>query len=131
VILYYYLQIKNNEIKMDIKIQQTKNNSEEIKDVDYKLEVISGPMDGLIYYLKNDIITIGRDETNDFQLSLDLTIGRKHAKIIKENGEYWIEDQNSTNGTYINNQKIKSKEKLTEDIIFMIGLTEIQFIKTI
>ena len=116
---------------MDIKIQQTKNNSEEIKDVDYKLEVISGPMDGLIYYLKNDIITIGRDETNDFQLSLDLTIGRKHAKIIKENGEYWIEDQNSTNGTYINNQKIKSKEKLTEDIIFMIGLTEIQFIKTI
>lgn len=36
-------------------------------------------------------------------------IGRTHCAIYIENGQMFIEDLNSTNGTYVNNQKIQSK----------------------
>ncbi len=84
-----------------------------------------------------DISTIEPQEENNlilklmhdnFTLSLDKdeTIGRKafgskyltnehisrnHAKIIFENGSVYIEDLNSTNGTFINDSQIKPKKK--------------------
>lgn len=39
------------------------------------------------------------------------TVSRIHAKITKEEDSYYIEDMNSTNGTYCNGELLNYKEK--------------------
>jgi len=41
--------------------------------------------------------------------------------VLLENGKWWIEDSGSTNGTYLNNQKISRKE-LTHDMKVEFGI---------
>ncbi|BAF69307.1 protein kinase domain-containing protein [Nitratiruptor sp. SB155-2] len=41
----------------------------------------------------------------------DKGISRKHAKIFNENGQWYIQDLNSTNGTYLNGQKLIPNKK--------------------
>ncbi len=59
---------------------------------------ISGSGAGRVYPLDRDEITIGRDPQNDICLS-DEGISRRHARIYRRLGLYWLEDSNSINGT--------------------------------
>ena len=56
----------------------------------------------------NDEIVIGRNDTND--ISLDgLQISNKHARLRQINSGVVIEDLNSTNGVYVNGERISRK----------------------
>ncbi len=66
-----------------------------------------------------EVITIGRHVKNDIQID-NLSVSKQHARILKHQGQYIIEDLNSTNGTYLNEKKI-SKEKLANNDIITIG----------
>lgn len=56
-------------------------------------------------------ITIGR--TNAARIVVDdSSVSRLHATIWRDNGDVWIADENSTNGTYVNEQKIIKPTKL-------------------
>ena len=50
-------------------------------------------------------ITIGRNPSSDIHID-NLGVSKQHAKIIKQDGTYIVEDLNSTNGTYINNKRV-------------------------
>ncbi|MBI2251906.1 MAG: FHA domain-containing protein [Armatimonadetes bacterium] len=50
-------------------------------------------------------LTIGRDENNDL-IIYDHFVSLKHAFIFKKEEQFYIEDLGSSNGTFINNQKI-------------------------
>ena len=47
----------------------------------------------------------------DYFIADNTAISRSHANIHTENGEYFIEDTNSTNHTYINGKLINSNVK--------------------
>lgn len=50
--------------------------------------------------------TVGRDEEN--KLHIDSTaVSRFHAVLFAENGEHYVQDMESTNGTFLNGKKIK------------------------
>ena len=53
-------------------------------------------------------ITIGRDPENDIQID-SLAVSRMHARIVKGQDCYMIEDFNSTNSTFVNGKKINKK----------------------
>ncbi len=53
----------------------------------------------------NDSFKIGRDETCQVHISDDL-VSRIHAEVNYENDQWWIIDQNSTNGSFIGGEKI-------------------------
>ncbi len=73
------------------------------------------------YFLKKEKNFIGKQ--GDLDLVLDSeSISRLHALICKEDGEYMLEDLNSTNGTYLNEKPLKYKEK----VILKVG-DEIRF----
>lgn len=55
---------------------------------------------------------IGKDETCDFTIRGDTYISRKHARIFKRGTEYFIEDLDSTNGTFIDGKPAVGKVKL-------------------
>ncbi len=59
-----------------------------------------------IYEVGKKPVSIGRDNSNDIVI-LDDLVSRRHARVFLEGDEYWIEDLNSTNGTYLNNVPIE------------------------
>ena len=69
-------------------------------------------------------ITIGRT-AGDLILPDD-TISRSHAKISLVQGRYFIEDLGSTNGTYVNNQKV-SQSPLNSGDVIRLGSIELLF----
>ena len=57
----------------------------------------------------------GRDYIGEEQLKELETISRKHARFFLENGEWMVEDLDSTNGSYIEKKRFK-KVKLTDGL---------------
>ena len=56
---------------------------------------------------------IGRDrDYNDYIISDNRHVGRSHAKIMMEEGEWFITDLNSLNHTFVDNKQIPSEEKI-------------------
>lgn len=74
------------------------------------LVIERGDVPGTEFKLVNDESTIGRwDADNGVFPDVDLDahdsdakVSRRHARIIRNNGSYFIEDLGSTNGTYVN-----------------------------
>ncbi len=66
-------------------------------------------------------IRIGRSEINDWKIE-DLNISRSHAEIIQaRDGSYELVDLKSTNGTFVNNKRVKRERLIYGDIISIAG----------
>lgn len=75
-----------------------------------KLVLVKGGVNTKEYAIEGDVTNIGRwdpdsgafpdiDLTND---DVDAKISRKHAKIVSKNGQFFLEDFGSLNGSYVN-----------------------------
>ena len=71
---------------------------------------------------------IGRGKDNDISF-LDKFVSTNHALIIMDEGEYFLEDLGSINGTYVNGDKIEDVVKLKNGDRVSFGLGEFVFIK--
>lgn len=98
-------------------IQQSNNPITEYRPYAY---LISNDENKTRYPLTRTICRVGRSNDNEICLD-DTSVSRRHAEIHRTNeGEFEIIDTNSTNGVYINNEKI-GKAKLNEDDLLEIG----------
>lgn len=61
-----------------------------------------------VYPLDKDIMVIGRGEKCDISIN-DLYMSTRHVQLWFEEGEWYIADLASTNGTYINGRKMKDE----------------------
>jgi pSer/pThr/pTyr-binding forkhead associated (FHA) protein len=86
----------------------------------YRLIVRQGPIQGQIFELTKNEVSIGRDISNDFVIN-DAEVSRKHAKLTLEEDRYKIEDLNSTNGTYIDGRRLIGPHVLAIGEIIMFG----------
>lgn len=77
--------------------------------------------------LSKEIMTIGRKSDNDIHLD-NLAISGHHAKILTIHNDSFIEDVNSTNGTYLNGSLIK-KHSLSDNDVIQVGKHEIKYFK--
>ena len=74
------------------------------------------------------IITVGREIGNDVVIS-DSYVGRYHLELIKDDiGTFFIRDLNSTNGTFVNGQRITGEVILEKNDVVRIGNTTIPWI---
>ncbi|MCX6259168.1 MAG: FHA domain-containing protein, partial [Bacteroidia bacterium] len=71
-------------------------------------------------------IIIGRDPSCEVVLE-DLRISRKHAEVYRKDGNIWVRDLGSTNGTFLNGNLLKTDEKLNDDDTLIIGLYSFKF----
>src|SRR5579871_1326462 len=67
--------------------------------------VIAGPHAGAVYPLFSGAI-LGRDPRCDIPLVNDGNVSRQHARLVQEGGVWVVEDGNSTNGLYVNGQRV-------------------------
>ncbi len=73
--------------------------------------------------------SIGRDpEINDIVIE-DSSISRRHAIIYKKGERFYIRDNGSTNGTYINDEKITAEAPLSNQDKIKIGGTILKFLQ--
>lgn len=76
--------------------------------------------------LDKETMIIGRKDNNDIHLD-NLSVSGHHAKIFTILNDSFIEDMDSTNGTYLNDTLIK-KQGLSNNDIIKVGKYEIKFI---
>ena len=72
-------------------------------------------------------ITLGRKENNTVVLN-DRFVSSYHAKIYLKNREYYLEDLQSTNETYVNENKIEGNIRLNVNDIIRFGSTAFKVI---
>ena len=93
----------------------------------YVLRFISGKYQGGEFPLVPDKqIVVGRSSDLDMVLVEDM-VSRKHARIALTEDQIWIEDLGSTNGTFVNGEKVK-RARLKEGDRVLIGTSILKVI---
>lgn len=72
------------------------------------------------YELSTQPVVIGRENVNDLVLK-DPEVSRRHARITYQAGRYYVEDLNSTNGTFLNDQPVKAQTPLSHGDVIRLG----------
>jgi pSer/pThr/pTyr-binding forkhead associated (FHA) protein len=80
----------------------------------------SGPTPGVTFPLDGDQLTIGRDSSNGVAIN-DAEVSRKHSRLSFQGGKYVIEDLGSTNGTFVNGQRLAGPVVLKAGDVVSLG----------
>lgn len=86
----------------------------------FQLIMRSGPTPGASFTLEGDQLTIGRDATNEIVIN-DAEISRRHARLTFQGGKYVLEDLGSTNGTFVNGQRLAGPRVLKAGEVVQFG----------
>lgn len=101
----------------------------------YETEVLSGTTPFLQLannekvYINRDSFTVGRMAGEADYIINNKAIGRTHAKIVRKDTDYYLQDLNSKNGTFINGVKLSSGEAalLNEDDEIILANVNMKF----
>ena len=96
-----------------------------VREIRGELEFVSGPLIGRTVNLDREVTSIGSGAGNTVLLA-DTGVSRKHAGIKKADGGYELADLGSTNGVYVNGEKVARRRLAVGDVI-RIGATEMVF----
>ena len=80
----------------------------------------SGPTPGVTFPLEGDQLTIGRDASNGVAIN-DAEVSRKHSRLTFQGGKYVLEDLGSTNGTFVNGQRLSGPAVLKPGDVVSLG----------
>jgi len=86
----------------------------------YQLVMKTGPASGKVYSLITSEISIGREAGSDVFIN-DEEISRQHARLTSQYGDYVLEDLGSTNGTFVNTQRITGQRILKSGDTILLG----------
>src|SRR5258706_10540413 len=89
-----------------------------------KLVVLSEGLTGRSYELKVEKTTIGRLEDNSFQIA-EQSVSSHHCEMLLRGSDVIVKDLNSTNGTFINGEKI-TEAALKPGQILRLGQVEMR-----
>ncbi|NDJ86481.1 MAG: FHA domain-containing protein [Chloroflexi bacterium] len=99
-----------------------------------RVMVMSGPDDGREISLQvnqrfdgqlesPDGFSIGRRETCDICIPYDTSVSRLHAHLQLRDGELWLVDEDSRNGTFVGRTQVKEAMPLAVGELFRVGNT--------
>ncbi|HET8614977.1 MAG TPA: FHA domain-containing protein [Actinomycetales bacterium] len=96
------------------------------RKVPREMVVTEGPLRGTTITLGHQSILIGRNPESTLVLSDDYASGR-HARIFPKDGDWYVEDLSSTNGTFVGQQRVTTEPvKLGVGSSMRIGTTVLE-----
>jgi len=91
------------------------------------LTVVRGPDTGQVWNLEPyNTYTLGRSSKNTFQLS-DTTVSARHATVSYVDGIWFIHDNASKHGTYVNGEQPHAKRAIFDRDMIRVGKTYLRF----
>ena len=90
------------------------------------LIVQNGPLAGQCFTLRAEHASIGRSPEADIRLESD-SVSRKHLSLRREGSELTVHDLNSSNGTWINNNKLTGSAILRPGDTIRLGDIELEY----
>lgn len=136
VLLYIFLLLVIRAIyKDDFKIQKKmtsaslNSGAKQAKVSHPRLVIIASPGEqiGTTFDLE-DSLTIGRAQESDIVLN-DTFASEVHARILKQNGDYLLDDLGSTNGTFVKEKRITRPAMLKLGTRIRIGKTVLEYVE--
>ncbi|MBN1964002.1 MAG: FHA domain-containing protein [Anaerolineae bacterium] len=86
------------------------------------LSVDAGEHAGLRVTIDADTFIIGRGDECNLILN-DRAISRQHCRITAREAGYWVEDLNSKNGTWVNDDPVEAPRQLTDGAKIQLAMT--------
>jgi hypothetical protein len=77
--------------------------------------------------LDGDRVTVGKDEQNDVVVDADPTVSRLHAVLERFPAGWCVTDLGSSNGTYVNGERIWAQQRLRHGDEVRVGRTRLLF----
>ncbi len=78
------------------------------------LRVVRGLNPGQVFVLSSESVILGRNPSCDIVLDVG-AVSRQHARIFRRGDDFYIEDLNSRNKTYLNDRTVEAPTKLAEN----------------
>jgi pSer/pThr/pTyr-binding forkhead associated (FHA) protein len=70
-------------------------------------------------------VTVGRGGQNDLVLAGDEFASARHARIEARGDGVWVQDLDSTNGTYVNGSRVAGAQRLDPGDVLRVGETDL------
>lgn len=86
-----------------------------------RLEVLVGDEDPVVYQLNSPKMTLGSSEHCDIVVNTD-GVSRKHVGILNDNDQFFIVDLGSTNGSFINEERLIPGKRVEFTSFFPVRL---------
>ncbi len=80
----------------------------------------TGPLKGQRYQIKTPVLNIGRADYNDLVLA-DPSVSTSHAKLQRREGVWMLVDLDSTNGTFVDGEKVQGESPLSPGVMVRFG----------
>jgi hypothetical protein len=87
------------------------------------LKVVQPPSHAGRSYDLDDELTIGRSPGCGVSMPEDIYTSTLHARLFRHNEQLWVEDLGSTNGTYVNSERIAKAVRLGKGDMLQVGST--------
>jgi diguanylate cyclase (GGDEF)-like protein len=107
------------------RLNEIRSGSTATRPEDACIIVIYGPELGKRLQLGAAPFEIGRSAKNDLFIDQE-SVSRHHARIVFDGSLYWLQDQNSTNGTFVNDELVQERELRDGDQI-RVGRSILKF----
>jgi predicted component of type VI protein secretion system len=89
---------------------------------EFRIIVRTGPNPGTVFELPKEVSLIGRDVTNDVVVG-DAEVSRQHSRLTRTPSGYVLEDLGSTNGTFVNGERLVAPRVLNPGDLIALGET--------
>ncbi len=97
----------------------------------YRLTIRQGATPGKVFEMAREVMVIGRDLKCDIVIN-DPEVSRNHTRLTAQPGGYLVEDLESTNGTFVNSQRVTAPKLmhpgdmlgLGENLVLEFGLSD-------
>lgn len=86
----------------------------------FQVTMRSGPMAGKTFAIEAEENILGRDLANEIIIS-DPEVSRRHARFFIRDENVFVEDLGSTNGTFLNGDRISSPQQLRSGDVITLG----------
>ena len=90
-------------------------------DIGDYLVVIDGADEGKCVEIAEGPLTIGRDARQILVFASDSEVSRLHARVLRQNNEIVAEDAGSTNGTFVDSERLIGPTVLREGAVLRVG----------
>jgi len=81
--------------------------------------------EGDAFPLNSAPVTVGRGGQNDLVLDGDEFASARHARIEVRGDGAWVQDLDSTNGTYVNGSRVVGAQRLDAGDVLRVGETDL------